>query len=43
METLGIEKSQAKAWLKRALEEKKVRKLSKPVRYRLAERSLFGE
>lgn len=43
METLGIEKAQAKAWLKRALEEKKVRKLSKPVRYRLAERSLFGE
>jgi predicted Rossmann fold nucleotide-binding protein DprA/Smf involved in DNA uptake len=30
---LGLEKAQAQAWLKRALEEKKVKKLNKPVRY----------
>ena len=30
---LGIEKPQAKAWLKRATEEGKVEKLNKPVRY----------
>ena len=33
MEDLGINKTQAQAWLKRALEEKKVIKLTKPVRY----------
>ena len=33
LEELGIEKAQAQAWLKRALEEKKVKKLTKPVRY----------
>ena len=33
LEELGIEKAQAQAWLKRALEEKKVKKLNKPVRY----------
>ena len=43
MEELGIEKAQAQAWLKRALEEKKVKKLNKPVRYLLPERSLFEE
>jgi predicted Rossmann fold nucleotide-binding protein DprA/Smf involved in DNA uptake len=40
---LGIEKAQGKAWLKRAVEERKLRKLGRPVRYRLAERSLFEE
>ena len=30
---LGIEKSQARAWLKRATEEGKVEKLKNPVRY----------
>jgi predicted Rossmann fold nucleotide-binding protein DprA/Smf involved in DNA uptake len=33
VEELGIEKAQAQAWLKRALGEKKVKKLTKPVRY----------
>jgi predicted Rossmann fold nucleotide-binding protein DprA/Smf involved in DNA uptake len=32
-ENLGIQKSQAKAWLKRATEEQKVKKLTKPERY----------
>ena len=34
-ERLGLEKSQAKAWLKRACDEGTVQKLSKPVRYGL--------
>jgi predicted Rossmann fold nucleotide-binding protein DprA/Smf involved in DNA uptake len=33
LEELGIEKAQAKSWLKRAVEEKKVIKLSRPERY----------
>ncbi|MDD3581862.1 MAG: DNA-processing protein DprA [Desulfobacca sp.] len=32
-ETLGVDKSQAKAWLKRATEEQKLKKLTRPVRY----------
>ena len=34
-DTLGLEKSQAKVWLKRAHEEGRVEKLKKPVRYAL--------
>ena len=43
---LGIEKSQAKAWLKRASEEQKVKKLTRPERYvapEFGQRSLLDE
>jgi predicted Rossmann fold nucleotide-binding protein DprA/Smf involved in DNA uptake len=40
---LGLEKSQAKAWLARALSEQRVEKLKKPVRYALrSQSSLIG-
>jgi predicted Rossmann fold nucleotide-binding protein DprA/Smf involved in DNA uptake len=45
-EDLGIEKSQAKAWLKRATGEQKVKKLTRPERYvtpELGQRSLLDE
>lgn len=45
-EDLGIEKSQAKAWLKKATGEQKVKKLSKPERYvnpEYGQRSLLDE
>ena len=45
---LALEKSQVKAWLKRAVSDGKITKLTKPVRYRMAtagqrQASLFGE
>jgi hypothetical protein len=38
---LGIEKAQAKVWLKRASEAGTVEKLKKPVRYSLVTKRLF--
>jgi len=40
-DTLGLEKSQAKVWLKRAHEEGRVEKLKKPVRYILGVQTSF--
>lgn len=40
-DTLGLEKSQAKVWLKRAHEEGRVEKLKKPVRYALGVQTSF--
>jgi DNA-binding transcriptional regulator GbsR (MarR family) len=45
---LKLEKSQVSAWLKRAVIERKITKLTKPVRYQVSEfgqqqASLFGD
>jgi predicted Rossmann fold nucleotide-binding protein DprA/Smf involved in DNA uptake len=42
-DALDITKAQAHAWLKRLLEEDKIEKLNKPVRYRLKQPGLFQE
>jgi predicted transcriptional regulator len=45
---LELEKTQVNAWLKRAVSEGKIEKLTKPVKYRMAfagrrQASLFGD
>ena len=40
-DTLDITKAQAHAWLKRLLEEDRIEKINKPVRYRLKQPGLF--